>query len=125
MEDFNGKTAVITGAASGIGLALAKHAAAQGMQVVMADIDEAALAQAADGLQLPAHRVLVVPTDVRHASAVKHLADTAYKQFGAVHLLCNNAGVALARTTWEHTADDWQWVLQVNLWSVVHGIAEF
>ncbi|WP_370263906.1 SDR family NAD(P)-dependent oxidoreductase [Limnobacter sp.] len=125
MNNLNGKTAVVTGAASGIGLALAKHAAAQGMNVVMADIDETALSNAAADLNVPADRLLTVPTDVRHASAIKHLADASYAKFGAVHLLFNNAGVALARTTWEHTADDWQWVLQVNLMSVVHGISEF
>ncbi|MEW6203989.1 MAG: SDR family NAD(P)-dependent oxidoreductase [Pseudomonadota bacterium] len=125
MKEFNGKTAVITGAASGIGLALAKHAAAQGMNVVLADIDEAALRAATEQLNLPADRVLAVRTDVRHAAEIKSLADAAYSKFNAVHLLFNNAGVALARTTWEHTVADWEWVLQVNLWSVVHGISEF
>lgn len=125
MNSFNGKTAVITGAASGIGFALAKHAAAQGMNVVLADIDEAALNNAIEHLELPANRVLAVCTDVRHAAEIKALADAAYQQFHQVHLLFNNAGVALARTTWEHTVADWEWVLQVNLWSVVHGISEF
>ena len=125
MNDFEGKTAVITGAASGIGLALARHSAAVGMNVVLADIDEAALNSAVQELELPASRVLAVRTDVRHAAEIKKLADVAYSQFGAVHLLFNNAGVALARTTWEHTVEDWEWILQVNLWSVVHGISEF
>jgi NAD(P)-dependent dehydrogenase (short-subunit alcohol dehydrogenase family) len=125
MNNFNGKTAVITGAASGIGLALAKYAAAQGMNVVLADIDEAALRAATEQLNLPADRVLAVRTDVRHAAEIKALAEAAYGKFSAVHLLFNNAGVALARTTWEHTVADWEWVLQVNLWSVVHGISEF
>ena len=62
---------------------------------------------------------------MRHAAEIKALADAAYDRFGAVHLLCNNAGVALGRVTWEHTAEDWAWVLGVNLWSVIHGIAEF
>lgn len=125
MNNFNGKTAVITGAASGIGLALAKHAAVQGMNVVMADIDETALSAAVDQLKLPDDRVLARRTDVRHADEIKALADAAYAKFDAVHLLFNNAGVALARTTWEHTVADWEWILQVNLWSVVHGISEF
>lgn len=125
MNNFNGKTAVITGAASGIGLALAKYAAAQGMNVVLADIDEAALRAATEQLNLPADRVLAVRTDVRHAAEIKALAEAAYGKFNVVHLLFNNAGVALARTTWEHTVADWEWVLQVNLWSVVHGISEF
>jgi NAD(P)-dependent dehydrogenase (short-subunit alcohol dehydrogenase family) len=125
MHDFEGKTAVITGAASGIGLALARHGASVGMNLVLADIDEAALSSAVQQLELPANRVVAVRTDVRHAAEIKKLADVAYSQFGAVHLLFNNAGVALARTTWEHTVADWEWVLQVNLMSVVHGISEF
>lgn len=125
MHDFQGKTAVITGAASGIGLALARHSASLGMNLVLADIDEAALSTAVQQLCLPASRVVAMRTDVRHAAEIKKLADVAYSQFGAVNLLFNNAGVALARTTWEHTVADWEWILQVNLWSVVHGISEF
>lgn len=125
MKTFTEKTAVITGAASGIGLALARRAAAQGMNLVLADIDEAALHDAAQSLALPLGRILTAPADVRHAAEIKALADAAYDRFGAVHLLCNNAGVALGRVTWEHTAEDWAWVLGVNLWSVIHGIAEF
>ena len=125
MKTFTEKTAVITGAASGIGLALARRAAAQGMNLVLAEIDEAALHDAAQSLALPPGRILTAPADVRHAAEIKALADAAYDRFGAVHLLCNNAGVALGRVTWEHTAEDWAWVLGVNLWSVIHGIAEF
>lgn len=125
MNDLEGKTAVITGAASGIGLALARHSASLGINLVLADIDEAALSTAVQHLGLPASRVVAMRTDVRHAAEIKKLADVAYSQFGAVHLLFNNAGVALARTTWEHTVADWEWVLQVNLMSVVHGISEF
>lgn len=125
MDDFEGKTAVITGAASGIGLALARHSASLGMNLVLADIDEAALSNAVQQLGLPSSRAVAVRTDVRHVAEIKALADAAYRQFGAVHLLFNNAGVALARTTWEHTVADWEWILQVNLWSVVHGISEF
>lgn len=84
-----------------------------------------ALLAAAEQLSLPADRVLALRTDVRHAAEIKALAEAAYGKYNAVHLLFNNAGVALARTTWEHTVADWEWVLQVNLWSVVHGISEF
>ena len=125
MKEFGGKTAVITGAGSGIGLALAEHAAQLGMNVVLADIDETALNAALAKLGLPENRVLALKTDVRRAEHIKALADAAYSRFGAVHVLCNNAGVALARVTWEHTQADWEWILQVNLWSVVHGISEF
>lgn len=125
MKLISNQTAVITGAASGIGLALAKHAASLGMNLVLADIDQGALHKAIDTLKLPTERVLAVRTDVRHAAEIKTLADAAYARFGAVHLLCNNAGVALGRVTWEHTQADWEWILGVNLWSVIHGIAEF
>ena len=111
MKTFTEKTAVITGAASGIGLALARRAAAQGMNLVLADIDEAALHDAAQSLALPPGRILTAPADVRHAAEIKALADAAYDRFGAAHLLCNNAGVALGRVTWEHTAEEWAWVL--------------
>ena len=122
---FHEQTAVITGAASGIGLALARRAAREGMNLVLADIDAATLERAAATLEVPPARVLCVPTDVRHANAVTALADAAYARFGAVHLLCNNAGVALGRVTWEHTTQDWEWVLGVNLWGVIHGIQSF
>jgi NAD(P)-dependent dehydrogenase (short-subunit alcohol dehydrogenase family) len=119
------KTAVITGAASGIGLALARRAAREGMNLVLADIDETTLTEAATTLGVDANRLLLRRVDVRHADEIKALADAAYDRFGAVHLLCNNAGVALGRMTWEHTRQDWEWVLGVNLWSVIYGISEF
>ena len=125
MKDFAGKTAVITGAASGIGLALAKLAAARGMNLVLADIDQAALDKAIPTLGMDSERVLGMRIDVRHDTEIKALADAAYARFGAVHVLCNNAGVALGRVTWENTKADWEWILQVNLWSVIYGVSEF
>lgn len=128
MKDFTAKTAVITGAASGIGLALAKLAAARGMNLVLADIDKDALDKSIstlDTLGITPDRVLGMRTDVRHDTEIKALADAAYARFGAVHLLCNNAGVALGRVTWENTKADWEWILQVNLWSVIYGVSEF
>lgn len=119
------QTAVITGAASGIGLALARHAAAQGMQLVLADIDQTALSNAASTLGVSAERLLLCHTDVSRHGDVKALADAAYARFGVVDLLFNNAGVALGRVTWEHRVQDWEWVLGVNLWSVVYGIDVF
>ena len=125
MHDFEGRTAVITGAASGIGLALARAAAARGMQLVLADLDVARLRDAAAGLGLADERVALHGVDVSREDEVTALADAAFARFGAVHLLCNNAGVGHSRTLLEHTSDDWAWVLGVNLMSVVHGVRHF
>ena len=125
MQDFRNKTAVITGAASGIGLALARRAAREGMRLVLADIDEAQLAEAAKTLPVPAAALCTRRVDVSREENVAALADEAFRRFGAVHLLCNNAGVGLTRLAWELTTADWEWILGVNLWSVVHGIRHF
>lgn len=125
LTHLHGKTAVITGAASGIGLALGRRAAAEGMNLVLADIAAGPLEAAAVTLGVAPERLLLQTTDVRHAEALAALADAAFARFGAVHLLCNNAGVALGRVTWEHTAQDWEWVLGVNLWGVIHGVNAF
>lgn len=125
MNEFDGRTAVITGAASGIGLALARRAAREGMRLVLADIDEPKLKAATAGLDLPAERLHACPADVSREDDVARLAEEAFGRFGAVHLLCNNAGVALARPAWEYTTSDWEWILGVNLWSVVFGMKHF
>jgi NAD(P)-dependent dehydrogenase (short-subunit alcohol dehydrogenase family) len=125
MDHFKGNTAVITGAASGIGLALARRAAAEGMNLVLADIDSDALDKAAATLQIEPGHLLTRRVDVSNAEEIKRLADAAYDRFGAVHLLCNNAGVAVNRVISELTVRDWEWVLGVNLWSVIHGIGAF
>jgi NAD(P)-dependent dehydrogenase (short-subunit alcohol dehydrogenase family) len=121
MKEFSGRTAVITGAASGIGLELARRAAAEGMQLVLADIEQDKLNAAAATLDLPAARLLVRRTDVSREDDVAALADAAFAQFGGVHLLCNNAGVGLTRVSWELSTADWNWVLGVDLWSVIGG----
>lgn len=125
MKQYQGRTAVITGAASGIGLELAKRAVAEGMQLVLADIEFSRLEEAAATLGLPAERLLLKKTDVSREDEIVALADAAFACFGGVHLLCNNAGVGLTRVTWEHSTADWEWVLGVNLWSVIHGIHHF
>ncbi len=125
MEQFTGRTAVITGAAGGIGLALARRAAAEGMRLVLADIDGERLEKAAATLALPGERLHLCAIDVSREEDIARLAGEAFGRFGAVHLLCNNAGVALAREAWQHSAADWQWVLGVNLWSVVHAVNRF
>ena len=125
MKEFRGRTAVITGAASGIGLELARRAAAEGMNLVLADIEATKLDAAAASLGIDAGRVLAQRTDVSREDEVKALADAAFARFGGVHLLCNNAGVGLTRLSWELTTADWEWILGVNLWSVVHAIRHF
>ncbi|HKA48123.1 MAG TPA: SDR family NAD(P)-dependent oxidoreductase [Candidatus Dormibacteraeota bacterium] len=121
-----GRVAVVTGAASGIGLALSERLAREGMRVVMADIEEPALAEAAQVLIGGGAQVLPVPTDVASSEQVDALRDRALEAFGAVHLLCSNAGVTgLGRSLWEMTRADWEWVLGVNLWGVIHGIRSF
>ena len=125
MKQFSGRTAVITGAASGIGLELARRAAAEGMNLVLADIEYARWEEATTTLGLPAERLLLQRTDVSREAEIAALADAAFARFGGVHLLCNNAGVGLTRVTWEHSTADWEWVLGVNLWSVIHGIQHF
>jgi NAD(P)-dependent dehydrogenase (short-subunit alcohol dehydrogenase family) len=125
MKHFHDRTAVITGAASGIGLELARRAAAEGMNLVLADIEFARLEESAATLELPAGRLLLQKTDVSREAEIAALADAAFARFGGVHLLCNNAGVGLTRVTWEHSTADWEWVLGVNLWSVIHGVKHF
>ena len=126
MKQFKDKVAVITGGASGIGLALARRAAAEGMQLVLADIEDAALAAAAAELRGQGAQVLTVKCDVSRAEDVESLAAQTLKAYGGVHLVCNNAGVGGVRTrTWEASAKDWQWVLGVNVWGVIHGVRVF
>ena len=126
MKNFKDKVAVVTGAASGIGLALARHSAAEGMQVVLADIEDVALAAAAAELKDGGAAVLTVKTDVSKAEDVERLARETLAAFGAAHLVFNNAGVGGVRVkSWEATTKDWQWVLGSNLWSVIHGVRVF
>jgi len=116
---------VITGGASGIGLAMAERFAGEGMHLVLADVEESALAAAEERLRSSGAEVLGVVTDVADAAAVETLAETAYERFGAVHVLCNNAGVVTTGPSWEQSLDDWQWVLGVDLWGVIHGVRAF
>jgi NAD(P)-dependent dehydrogenase (short-subunit alcohol dehydrogenase family) len=120
-----GKVAVVTGAASGIGLAMAERFAASGLNVVLADVDEAPLAAAADRVGVRGVEVLAVRTDVSDEAAVQALAAATLEHFGAVHLVCNNAGVATMADPWFGPLSAWQWVLGVNLWGVIHGVRAF
>jgi NAD(P)-dependent dehydrogenase (short-subunit alcohol dehydrogenase family) len=125
MEDLAGRVAVVTGAASGIGRALAERWAAEGMRVVMADIEKEPLSEAADALRYKGSEVLAVPTDVSDATQVDALAQAAVDAYGGVHLLCNNAGVGAGGPVAQLGNDDWEWVLGVNLWGVIHGLSAF
>lgn len=125
MKEFQGKVAVVTGGASGIGRALAGHAAQLGMKVVLADIEAGALQRASQELEASGTQVLAVKTDVSKAEEVEALAQQTLEHFGAVHLLFNNAGVGAGTSVWESSLADWQWVLGVNLWGVIHGVHTF
>ena len=125
MKNFRDRVAVVTGAASGIGLALAKRFTAAGMKVVMADIEAAALATASDELRRQGAAVLATRVDVSRPEDVERLAAETYDAFGAAHVVCNNAGVAVIGAVHEHTLSDWQWVIGVNLWGVIHGVRAF
>jgi NAD(P)-dependent dehydrogenase (short-subunit alcohol dehydrogenase family) len=122
MDDLKGKVAFVTGAASGIGLALAQAFAEEGARVVLADIEAEALEQAEAGLRSRGADVVGVRCDVSDRASVVAAADRAVEAFGKLHILCNNAGVAPAGPLDESTPDDWKWCLGVNLMGVVHGI---
>ena len=128
MQDLKGKVAVVTGAASGIGLALARRFAQDGAHVVMADIEAPRLERAAAEVQALGAQVLALRTDVSSEAQVNALADAAFARFGAVHVLCNNAGVAvpgLMAPAWMSSVADWQWILDVNVMGVLHGVRAF
>ena len=125
METFAGRSALVTGAASGIGLALARRLGGEGMRVVLADVETGALERAAAELDAAGVETLVVPTDVSRADQVEALARRAGDAFGDLHLVCNNAGVFAGGQAWEVSLADWSWVLGVNLWGVIHGARSF
>jgi NAD(P)-dependent dehydrogenase (short-subunit alcohol dehydrogenase family) len=125
MQELRGKVAVITGGASGIGFAMARRFSAEGMKVVIADIEVTALRDAAAELRSEGAEVLDVVTDVSRADEVEALAEQTVAHFGAVHLVCNNAGVAGGGPAWDISLGEWEWVLGVNLWGVVHGVRSF
>lgn len=125
MDSFEGRVAVITGGASGIGLGLAIRLGEQGAKIVLADIQADALDRAVAQLTERGIEAIGVLTDVGRYEDVETLADAAYARFGAVHLLFNNAGVAILGPTWKLSLDDWRWVMDVNLWGVIHGIKAF
>jgi NAD(P)-dependent dehydrogenase (short-subunit alcohol dehydrogenase family) len=125
MQDFHGKVAVITGGASGIGLGMARRFAAEGMKLVLGDIEEPALRAAEADLAESGADVLGVPCDVARPEQMQALADAAMERHGAVHVFCNNAGIGAGGLSWEASLDTWRWVLDVNLWGPIHGVRTF
>src|SRR5262249_40722005 len=122
MRDLAGKVAVVTGAASGIGLALSRRLGADGMRVMLADIEEPALAAAAQALTAEGIETATAVTDVSDAASVDALAAATLRRFGAVHVVCNNAGVAGGGPSWQVPLSTWNWIVGVNLFGVVHGM---
>jgi NAD(P)-dependent dehydrogenase (short-subunit alcohol dehydrogenase family) len=125
MHDVEGRVAVVTGAASGIGLGMARAFTAAGMRVVLADIEKAALDTAVAELADKGHEVLGVPTDVSRLDDVRALAEVTVDHFSRVNVLCNNAGVAVVGPVPATSIADWRWTLEVNLWGPIHGVHVF
>jgi NAD(P)-dependent dehydrogenase (short-subunit alcohol dehydrogenase family) len=125
MTSLEDRVAVVTGAASGIGRALASGLASQGAHVALADVDEVGLAETAARVEKHGRRVLSARTDVARREDLHALADRAFRDFGGVHVLCNNAGVAVWGGLETATHEDWEWLIGVNLWGVIHGIEAF
>jgi NAD(P)-dependent dehydrogenase (short-subunit alcohol dehydrogenase family) len=127
MQTLEGRVAVVTGGASGIGRAMGERFAREGMKVVLADVEEPALQSTVKDLEAEGLDVLGVVTNVADFSSVEALRDAALDAFGAVHLVCNNAGVGAGASgqMWDHELNDWRWALGVNVWGVIHGIKAF
>jgi NAD(P)-dependent dehydrogenase (short-subunit alcohol dehydrogenase family) len=125
MRDLSGKVAVVTGGASGIGRGIVLAFARAGMHTVVSDVDEAGAQAVAEEAGMIGPRSMAFGTDVSEAAALEALADKTWAEFGRCHVLCNNAGVAVARPIAETTEEDWRWTLRVNLWGVIHGVNTF
>ena len=125
MNEFNGKTAVVTGAASGIGFELAKVFAEQGMNVVLADIEQGKLDAAVESVESIGAHAIGVLTDVGSGESVAALCQATIDRFGSVQVLCNNAGVYTGGHIWEQTEDDYEWLIRVNQWGIIHGLRNF
>lgn len=125
MNEFNGKTAVVTGAASGIGFELAKVFAEQGMNVVLADIEQGKLDAAVESVKSIGVNAIGVVTDVGSGESVAALCQATIDRFGSVQVLCNNAGVYTGGHIWEQTEDDYEWLIRVNQWGIIHGLRNF
>jgi NAD(P)-dependent dehydrogenase (short-subunit alcohol dehydrogenase family) len=125
LKDLKGRVAVVTGGASGIGLAMAEAFGAEGMKLVIADIEANRLESAVAELRAKSFEAIGVRTDVSRYEDVEALAQATVAAFGKVHVVCNNAGVSITGPTWKMSLDDWRWVYDVNFWGLVHGIKAF
>ncbi|MEI6358416.1 MAG: SDR family NAD(P)-dependent oxidoreductase [Verrucomicrobiota bacterium] len=125
MKELKGKVAVVTGGAGGLGRAMAMHFAREGMHVALADIDQASLDVTAAELRALGVQAIGIRTDVSKAAEVDALAARVVAELGGVHVVCNNAGISPLGAAWENTLADWEWMLGVNLWGVIHGVRAF
>lgn len=125
MNQFTDRVAVVTGGASGLGRAMAWRFAREGMKIVLADIEQTKLDTTLGEFQEAGHEAIAVQGDVSRAADVESLAEQTLAAFGAVHIVCNNAGVAPGGLVWEHTVKDWEWAMGPNVWGVIHGVRVF
>ncbi len=125
MNELTGKVAAVTGAASGLGRAMALAFASEGMHVALADLDEPNLKIVEEEIRGKAVQTFAMRLDVSKGAEVDAFAERTAAELGAVHVVCNNAGVSLTGALWEHTEAEWHWILGVNLWGVVHGVRAF
>ena len=125
LTEFDGKVAVVTGAASGIGKAMCERFAREGMKIVLADVEQDALREAGRDIEALGAEVLTVRTDVSQPDELSRLAESTLERFGKVHVVCNNAGVFAGGRTWDAIGTDWEWVMGVNVFGVLHGVRAF
>ena len=125
MKELKGKVAAVTGAASGLGRSMALAFAAEGMDVALADVDEKNLYSVENEIQSLGVRAITLKVDVSQAAQVEGFRDQALTRLGGLHVVCNNAGVSPLGPVWENSVADWQWILGVNLWGVIHGVRAF
>jgi NAD(P)-dependent dehydrogenase (short-subunit alcohol dehydrogenase family) len=125
MKELKGKIAAVTGAASGLGRSMALAFAAEGMDLALADVDEVNLSSVQEEVLATGVRAITLKVDVSSAQQIEIFRDQTLTRLGGVHVVCNNAGVSPLGAVWENSAADWQWILGVNLWGVVHGVRAF